>query len=87
MPMKSLLPLVLALFLAACGESSENANVPGSNPPDQDAPEMAPGSNPPVQNPPTDVQPGPRTGTGGETQAKPAPGSQDGGSSAEGSGQ
>jgi hypothetical protein len=57
-PLIALLPLVLPLLLLSCSEPNPNAR----------------GSNVPVQNPPVETSPGPKTGTGGETQANPPPG-------------
>jgi hypothetical protein len=62
--------LLGVLTLAACTEDNRDATA---------------GSDTPVQNPPTVTEPGPKTGTGGETQSNPPPGGT-GGSSAEDSG-
>jgi hypothetical protein len=63
------LVLPILLALAACND-------------DRDA---TAGSDIPIQNPPTVTEPGPKTGTGGETQSNPPPGGS-GGSSAEDAG-
>lgn len=68
--MLKLLPLLLLLPLAACNEQNRDA---------------AAGPDEPIENPPTVTQPGPKSGTGGETQSNPPPGGT-GGSSAEDSG-
>jgi hypothetical protein len=57
-PLIALLPLASLLLLLSCGEPNPNAR----------------GNNVPVQNPPVETSPGPKTGTGGETQANPPPG-------------
>jgi hypothetical protein len=72
-PPVALIPLASLLLLLSCGEPNPNAR----------------GNNVPVQNPPVETSPGPKTGTGGETQANPPPEnkSTDGGSGQQKSGQ
>ena len=53
---KSFSLLILLLMLVACTEDNRDASA---------------GTDPPVQNPPTVTEPGPKTGTGGETQSNP----------------